>query len=281
MDRKKRSGRLQRKNPEFDHTDLDKVLKKKKNRSKPGELEVSNLPTEQQQKRETMSTQFDFDSTVTASTFKGDEFYGMHSSDIFLTDLATVEGILCQGKRIRQQLKTLQPGQILTIGNAQRRIGVPLTIRKGGPGVEIKDDEYTLNRLTGMCAAYSATQGSSFNPKCAMAITLGLDVAKDRILYYSAAPGSEHFAATFTWLPLLCALKQLENGKVSKENISRIAAVKDASGNTLSALLIRNKTAIPNKLLKFGAGGTRGLVELEKALNVLKSLSTGASSSRS
>lgn len=44
-----------------------------------------------------------------------------------------------------------------------------------------------------MCAAYSSQQGGNFSPRCAMAIALGLDVSRDRILYYSAAPGAEHF----------------------------------------------------------------------------------------
>lgn len=60
-----------------------------------------------------------------------------------------------------------------------------------------------------------------------MGISLGIDVSKERILYYSAAPGAEHFTEVFTWMPLLCALQQLESGKVTKENIARIAAVKN------------------------------------------------------
>lgn len=110
-----------------------------------------------------MSSQFNFEDSVTISTFKGDEFYSMRSTDIFLSDLVNVE---------------VQPGQTLTIGNAMISTGSPLVIKKGGPTVEIKDDEYTLNRLTGICAAYSASQSSAFSPKCAMAITLGLDVTK-------------------------------------------------------------------------------------------------------
>lgn len=190
-----------------------------------------------------------------------------------MTDANIVENILCQGKKIRQQLKLLQPGQTLKIGNALIRDAIPLIIKKGGANIVIKDDEYTLNRLTGMCAAYSAQMSTNFEPKCAMAIALGLSTSKDRILYYAAAPGAEHFTEVFGYLPLLCALKQLETGKVTKENISRIATVKDKNGKTLSALLVEQKAALPRKLAYFGAGGSRGTLELEKALNVLKRLS--------
>nr|UHR49888.1 MAG: nucleocapsid protein [Hangzhou sesamia inferens peribunyavirus 1] len=216
---------------------------------------------------------YTFDQNVLEATFKGSDFYKMHINDLFLTDKDTVENILCQGKKIRQQLKTLQPGQTLTIGTAQISMGVQLSIKKGGPNVIIGDDEYTLNRLTGMCAAYATQQGSGFSPKCAMAIALGLDVSRDRILYYSAAPGSEHFTEIFTYHPLLCSIKQLELNKVSKENIARIAAVKNNAGKTLATLLTDNKPSLPTKLAKFGTGGSRGIVELEKALNVVKSLS--------
>ncbi|KPJ06287.1 hypothetical protein RR48_14026 [Papilio machaon] len=129
--------------------------------------------------------QYNFDQNVVEATFKGTQFYEMHANDLYLTDILTVEGILCQGKKIRQQLKVLQPGQTLTIGNAQIRQGQPLVIKRGGTNIAIHDDEYTLNRLTGMCAAFAAQQGSSFSPRCAMAIALGLDVGRDRILYYS------------------------------------------------------------------------------------------------
>ncbi|KAL4718841.1 hypothetical protein ACJJTC_014071 [Scirpophaga incertulas] len=118
---------------------------------------------------------YTFDQNVLEATFKGSEFYQMRCNDLFLTDLSTVENILCQGKKIRQQLKTLQAGQTLTIGSAQLKNGTPLVIKKGGPNINIGDDEYTLNRLTGMCAAYSVQQSSAFSPKCAMAIALGLD----------------------------------------------------------------------------------------------------------
>lgn len=126
---------------------------------------------------------------------------------------------------------------------------------------------------------YAAQQETSFTPKCAMGITiaLGIDVTKDRLLYYSAAPGAEHFTETFTWYPLLCALKQLENGKVKKENIARIAAVKNESGRTLSDLLVANRAQLPLKLQKFGSSGTRRVIELAKALNSLRSVSPGSS----
>lgn len=207
------------------------------------------------------------------SSFKGSIFYQIHANDIFLTEQVTVEGILCQGKKIRAQLKTLQPGQTLTIGNALMTVNTPLVIKKGGQGVTIKDDEYTLNRLTGMCAAYAAQQGSAFSPKCAMGVSLGLDVSRDRILYYSAAPGAEHFTEIFTYQPLLCAIKQLEAGKVSKDNIAKIAAVKSDNGKTLSTLMVEAKAALPSKLGKFGTGGSRGTLELEKALNAIRNLS--------
>lgn len=70
--------------------------------------------------------------------------------------------------------------------------------------------------------------------------------------------------------PLLCALKQLDLKKVTKENIARIAAVKDEDGKTLSDLMIKNRSQIPIKLAKFGTSGARGVAELEKALQILR-----------
>lgn len=89
----------------------------------------------------------------------------------------------------------------------------------------IQDLEFTLYRL-GLRAAYASQQRATCSPKCAMGISLGIDVSKEHILYYSAAPGAEHFTEVFTWMPLLYALKQLESGKVTEDNIAKIAAVK-------------------------------------------------------
>lgn len=214
-------------------------------------------------------TQYVFDNYVLESTFKGSEFYNMKQNYLFLTDVAVVEGILCQGKKIRQQLKNIQTGQTLRIGDALITHNEPLVIKKGGPNVTIADDKYTLNRLTGMCAAFAAQQGGSFNPKCAMAVSLGLDVTRDRILYYSATPGAEHFPDLFSYHPLLCAIKQLDSGKVTK------------GGKTLATLLTEAKTVLNSKLVKFGTGGSRGVVELEKALTVVRSLSGGSGPSAS
>ncbi|CAG4981670.1 unnamed protein product [Colias eurytheme] len=175
-------------------------------------------------------------------------------------------------QRIAAQCSRQKPGQTLRIGDALVRTGVPLAIKKGGANIEITDNEYTLNRLTGLCAAFAAQQGSGFVPKCAMAVSLGLDPARDKILYYSAA-GAEHFPDIFTDHPLLCAIKQLENGKVTKENIASIAAVKPDDGKTLAAMLSDSKPSLESKLSKFGTGGSRGIVELEKALRVVRSLS--------
>lgn len=214
-----------------------------------------------------------FDTGVTQATFKGTEFYQMRQNDLFPTNKEQVEGILCQGKKIRQQLKNLQAGQNLTLEGVQVSQGVELVTKKGGLDIKILDSEYTLNRLTGMCAAYCVSQEASFSLKCAMAVSLGLDVNKDRILYYSAAPGAKHFTNKFGYNPLLCALKQLKLKKVTKENIARIAAVKDETGKTLSELLIEARAAQPVKLQRFGTSGTRGVAELEKALNAIRGCS--------
>lgn len=227
-----------KKDPEYTVDSLSTAVKKLKFKKK----------TIQNRETTNMSHVFNFDDSVVQSTFKGSEFYEMKKDDLFLTDSAIVENILCQGKRIRQQLKQLQPGQTLRIGNAITRDAIPLVIKKGGANANIKDDEYTLNRLTGMCAAYAAQQRTGFEPKCAMAIALGLSVQRDKILYYSAAPGAEHFPEIFSYCPLLCALKQLEMGKVTKENIARIATVKNNQGVTLSDILVSQKPNIPRKL---------------------------------
>lgn len=194
---------------------------------------------------------------------------------MFLADSEIVENILCQGKKIRQQLKTVQPGQTLKIGDALIAADRPLVIKKGGRTTEVADDEYTLNRLTGMCAAFSAKQNTGYSPRSAMAVSLGLEVARDRVLYYSATPGAEHLPEVFTYHSLLCAIKQLESGRVNKENIARIAAIKNNTGKTLAELLKESKAFLSNKLEKFGTGGSRGIAELEKALKVVRSLSGG------
>lgn len=274
VDNRRRSNRLQGKEPEHKTTSLEDLLKQRRRESRSNSSRVLISEEEATCSRTKMAQVYTFDESVLSSTFKGDEFYEAHRNDLFLTNQAIVEGILCQGKKIRQQLKLLQPGETLTLGTAMISNGVPLIIKKGGPNVNIPDFDYTLNRLTSMCAAYAAQSRSEFSPKCAMAIALGLDVGKDRILYYSAAPGAEHFTETFSWHPLLCALKQLEKGNVSKENIARIAAVKNNQGRTMADLLSSARAALPPKLARFGSGGTRGMVELEKALNVLRGIAS-------
>lgn len=76
-----------------------------------------------------MPQQYNFDDTVTISTFKESQFYEEHKNSLSM-NLEIVKGILCQGKKIRQQLKTLQPGQFLIIGTAMVRQGEPLQIKK-------------------------------------------------------------------------------------------------------------------------------------------------------
>lgn len=71
-----------------------------------------------------------FDTGVTQATFKGTDFYEMHKDDLFLSDKDLVEGILCQGKKIRMKLKNLQAGQSLTLEGVQVSPGVELVIKK-------------------------------------------------------------------------------------------------------------------------------------------------------
>lgn len=77
-----------------------------------------------------MALQYNLDSAVSVSTFKGSTFYQLNKDCLFLNDLEIVEGILCQGKKIRQQLKTIQPGQFLKIGEAMVKNGIPLQIQR-------------------------------------------------------------------------------------------------------------------------------------------------------
>lgn len=171
--------------PEYNKEDLSKTCTQRGRKSKPT---VSIAQSEGEPISGTGSTtalQYTFDETVAVSTFKGSQFYLQRKNFLFLTELEVVEGILCQGKKIRQQLKTLQPGQYLKIGNAMLRQGVPLQIRKGDPDVEILDHEFTLNRLTGLCATYSAQESPEFTPKRAMGIALGIHVTKDSTILLS------------------------------------------------------------------------------------------------
>ncbi|XP_061717592.1 uncharacterized protein LOC133525321 [Cydia pomonella] len=198
-------------------------------------------------------TTFEFDEGVQQSTFKGEEFYTQHMNDLFLSEQKNLENILCQGKKIREKLKNVQPGSYLEIGGLMATQEEPLQIKKGGPGHTIGDGEYTLNRLTGMCAAYCARNRVTPLAKCAMAISLGIGDT-DKKLYYSAAPGAEHFTEVFDYYPLLCAIQQLKSGKVSKESIARIASVKNKDGVTLAQRLVADKANVTSKVNCFGKG---------------------------
>lgn len=184
-----------------------------------------------------MSAIYRFEDNVVEATFKGDEFYELHKDDQFLSDVDVVEKILCQGKRLRAAMKAVLPGHTLTIEGAVITQQLPLIVKKGGEGVTIEDDEYTLNRLTGMCAAYAAkSTDHTFRPKCAMGISLGINMAAFKCLYYAATPGSEHFTKIFGHLPLICALRQVSLNKVPKESITRMASIKMANGKTLTVI---------------------------------------------
>lgn len=139
----------------------------------------------------------------------------------------------------------------------------PLIIKKGGPGSQVGDFDYTLNRLTGMCAAFAANQPVQYRPRSAMAVSLGLAVETDRKLYYAATPGAEHFPEIFAHKPLLWVLrvKQLSLHKVTRENIARIASVKNNAGRNLADLLNDNRITIEADLQKFTTGGSRGLAQ--------------------
>lgn len=91
-------------------------------------------------------------------------------------------------------------------------------------------------------------------------------------MYYAATPGSEDFPEIFTYKPLLCSLKQLTLKKVTKENISRIAAIKNSNGKTLAELLQEKRSLLQTDLEKFSSGGSRGLAQLEQAIASLKSV---------
>lgn len=79
-----------------------------------------------------MSVVYRFEDNVNEASFKGDTFYNMRKDDVFLVEFETVENILCQGKRMRHLMKTVQPGHYLTIEGANISDGNPLVVRKGG-----------------------------------------------------------------------------------------------------------------------------------------------------
>ncbi|XP_061717610.1 uncharacterized protein LOC133525338 [Cydia pomonella] len=162
------------------------------------------------------------------------DFLGKISARKRRTSQKNLENILCQGKKIREKLKNVQPGSYLEIGGLMATQEEPLQIKKGGPGHTIGDGEYTLNRLTGMCCL--------------------LCCDTDKKLYYSAAPGAEHFTEVFDYYPLLCAIQQLKSGKVSKESIARIASVKNKDGVTLAQRLVADKANVTSKVNCFGKG---------------------------
>lgn len=133
-----------------------------------------------------------------------------------------------------------------------------------------------------MCSAAvaAASNDEGFNPKCAMGISLGINMETNKCLYYAASPGAGHFTRIFRYFPLLCALKQVSLGRVPKESITRMASVKTAQGKTLTDLLSADAQAI-NHWRAFGKNISGSTRDLEKAIRQMKILTNSAAADAS
>lgn len=136
----------------------------------------------------------------------------------------------------------------------------PLIVKKTGPYARVEDFEFTLNRLTGLVAAYAFENRHRLPVvKSSEATTLGLtwdNTNDDKCrLYLSAVSGTEHFYDQFYFWPLLCALRKLQLTKITPEPVEKMARIKNNDGERL-VIDFKNNLMIVSQLWTMFPGAT-------------------------
>ena len=106
-----------------------------------------------------MSELFTFSTDTDSATFKGSIFYDNHKNDKFLKNVDQTSKILKQCKELKKRMQTVKKEN--KISACLIRDNTSLVIRYGG-APNLTDDDYTVNRLQGMVAAYISQNKSQY-----------------------------------------------------------------------------------------------------------------------
>ncbi|XP_014359270.2 uncharacterized protein LOC106711467 [Papilio machaon] len=210
-------------------------------------------------------TQRDFDH------FSGRIFYGVYKDAEFLRHSNNIETILSKGYELRHKLKTVAPGQVVMIDGVELEKNTPLLVKRTGDKVNIENYEFTINRLTGLVAAYTFDNRKRFPAvQSSEALALGLKWdngnTKNCKLYLSAVSGTEHFYDQFEYWPLICALRKLQKKKITPELVIKIAKIKNNNNVTLGKDLMNNRATLFQLWMYFPDASLTELSELLKTV---------------
>ncbi|XP_028030193.1 uncharacterized protein LOC114243025 [Bombyx mandarina] len=186
---------------------------------------------------------------VTEAVFNGSVFYEVYKYADFLKEKENVAIILAKAYDLRQRLKEVKPGQCIKVQDMYIIPELPLMIKKTGPNVALKPSDFTINRLTGLTAAFAFQNRRRF-PQIfsseAHAIGLEWDNAVELKcrLYLSAVSGAEHFLKIFGVYPLVCALKKYQMKKLPLELVIKAGKIKNEKGERMASVLQRNNAKL-------------------------------------
>lgn len=179
-------------------------------------------------------------------TFCGPNFYVVYKDAEFLRNSNNVEIILSKAYELRKKLNMISPGNLLKIDGMDLANNTPLLVKRTGNNVRIEDFEFSVNRLTGLTAAYVFENRHRF-PKIesSEANALGLkwtnEVVQQSRLYLAAVTGTEHFIEQFSFLPLICSLRKFQLNKMPLALVVKNAKIKNEHGQTMAKLLMKSQ----------------------------------------
>nr|XP_026493381.1 uncharacterized protein LOC113398708 [Vanessa tameamea] len=210
--------------------------------------------------------------------FSGQVFYAVYKNADFLRHSENIDAILVKGFELRASLKDIAPGEVVKIDGMLLDKNKPLLIRKTGPKVIIENHEFTLNRLSGLVAAYAFDNRSKFPALASSeAIALGLTWYNGNkikcCLFLSSVSGSEHFYEQFGYYPLLCALRKLLLKKITLEPVVKMAKIKNPQGVQMAKEFMDNLSAVKKLWLYFPGTTVQDLNHfLQSAPAILKQI---------
>ncbi|XP_046966694.1 uncharacterized protein LOC124534740 [Vanessa cardui] len=212
--------------------------------------------------------------------FSGQVFYAVYKDVDFLRERENIDAVLVKGFELRASLKNIVAGEFLKINGMNLDETKPLLIKKTGPKVIIKNYEFTMNRLSGLVAAYAFDNRSKFRTLASSeAIALGLTWNnKNKLqccLFLSSVSGSEHFYEQFGCLPLLCALRKLQLKKITIEPVIKMAKIKNPQGVQMVKEFMDNLGKVQKLWLYFPGATVEDLNQLlQSAPPTLKQIMT-------
>lgn len=181
--------------------------------------------------------------------FSGKIFYDVYKDSEFLRHSDNIKTILSKGYELRQSLKEVNPGEIITLKEMHLENNTPLLVKKTGPNVLIENFEFTANRLAGLVAAYAFENRHRFPTlQSSEALALGLTWNNENEqrckLFLSAVTGTEHFYEQFLYWPLVCAIRKFQLKKIPIELMVKIARVKNPQGVPIAKVMMRNMETV-------------------------------------